>query len=107
MKRTLRGRSDSEESVFSVLLRDRDTPSAACGGSSLGEGAKDERYGFFGLRPQNDGGGSVVLLRVGRDDSARLLAPSLRELSPKVTEGVSQGVETRETFFGIQRKRGF
>ena len=66
-------------------------------------------------------GWDVVLFCVGRDDPARPLAPSLRELSPKVTEGVSQGVETRETLskpisfslleketvFGIQRKRGF
>ena len=58
---------------------------------------------------------------MGRDDPARPLAPSPRELSPKVTEGVSQGVETRETLsksisfslleketvFGSQRKRGF
>ena len=57
----------------------------------------------------------------GATTSARPLAPSPRELSPKVTEGVSQGVETRETVskpisfslleketvFGIQRKRGF
>ena len=70
VKRTLRGRSDSEESVFSVLLRDRDTPSAACGGSSLGEGAKDGAADLTacGLRMT---GWDVVLLCVGRDDPAR------------------------------------
>ena len=83
--------------------RTRDTDSSACGLRMTGER------------------GNVVVLCVRRDDSARLLSPSLRELSPKVTEGVSQGVETRETLskpisfslleketvFGIQRKRGF
>ena len=48
----------SEESVPPVLVRDRDTPSVTFGDSSLKEGAKDENYGFFGLRPQNDGDGA-------------------------------------------------
>ena len=36
----------SEESVISVLLRNRDTPSVTFGDSSLREGAKDESCGF-------------------------------------------------------------
>ena len=53
-KRTLRGRSDSEESVTPVFVRDRNTPSVTFGDSSLREGAKDEGCGFDRLRPQND-----------------------------------------------------
>ena len=34
-------RPQAEESASSVFVRNRNTPSAACGGSSLKEGAKD------------------------------------------------------------------
>ena len=49
----------SEESVSPVLLRNWR--------------AKRREYGFFGLRPQNDGERCVALFCVGRDDSARPL----------------------------------
>ena len=66
----------SEESVTPVFVRDRDTPSVTFGDSSLKEGAKDERYGFFGLRPQNDVDRECGFpLCVGRDDPARQQVP--------------------------------
>ena len=65
----------SEESVSPVFVRDRDTPSVTFGDSSLREGAKDEGYGFFGLRPQNDGVGAWFFFVWGANDPARQQVP--------------------------------
>ena len=65
----------SEESVSPVLLGNRDAPSVTFGDSSLGEGAKDGGYGFDRLTASEWRKGGVVLLCVGRDDSARQEVP--------------------------------
>ena len=56
-------RPKAEESVTPVFVRNRNTPSVTFGDSSLREGAKDEGYGFFGLRPQNDEGCGLRMTR--------------------------------------------